>query len=178
MEGTLEDYDRVEKLEGKMEDPLKEFVCMSKKISNKSEVIVPVEVIEKKIYLIRSHKVMLDSDLAELYGVETKMLVRAVKRNIERFPSDFMFQLTKEEFDNLRFHFGTSSQWGGRRYLPYAFTEQGVAMLSSVLRSKRAIQVNITIMRVFVRLRQILSTHKELAYKLACLLYTSPSPRD
>ena len=137
-----------------------------KKVHKQSQAIVPVELIEKKIYLIRGHKVMLDSDLAELYGVETKGLVRAVKRNIDRFPPDFMFQLTKEEFDNLRFHFGTSSQWGGRRYLPYAFTEQGVAMLSSVLRSKRAIQVNIAIMRVFVRLRQILSTHKELAYKL------------
>jgi len=134
---------------------------------SKSKAIVPVELIEKKIYLIRSHRVMLDSDLAELYGVETKVLVRAVKRNIDRFPADFMFQLTKEEFDDLRFHFGTSSSWGGRRYLPYAFTEQGVAMLSSVLRSKRAIQVNIAIMRVFVRLRYILSTHKELAYKLS-----------
>ena len=133
----------------------------------KLQIIIPTELIEKKIYLIRGHRVMLDSDLAELYGVETKMLVRAVKRNIDRFPPDFMFQLTKEEFDNLRCHFGTSSQWGGRRYLPYAFTEQGVAMLSSVLRSKRAIQVNIAIMRVFVRLRQILSTHKELAYKLS-----------
>ena len=139
----------------------------NKKRTTKPQVIVPVEIIEKKIFLIRGHKVMLDSDLAELYGVETKVLVRAIKRNIERFPPDFMFQLTKEEFDNLRFHFGTSSQWGGRRYLPYAFTEQGVAMLSSVLRSKRAIQVNIAIMRVFVKLRQILSTHKELAYKLA-----------
>jgi len=133
----------------------------------KLQIIIPTELIEKKIYLIRGHRVMLDSDLAELYGVETKMLVRAVKRNIDRFPPDFIFQLTKEEFDNLRCHFGTSSQWGGRRYLPYAFTEQGVAMLSSVLRSKRAIQVNIAIMRVFVRLRQILSTHKELAYKLS-----------
>ncbi len=138
-----------------------------KNIHKQSQSIVPIELIEKKIYLIRGHKVMLDSDLAELYMVETKMLVRAVKRNIDRFPADFMFQLTKEEFDNLRLHFGTSSQWGGRRYLPYVFTEQGVAMLSSVLRSERAIQVNIAIMRAFVKLREILSAHKELAYKLA-----------
>lgn len=109
---------------------------------------------------------MLDADLAELYGVETKMLVRAVKRNVDRFPSDFMIQLNKEEFENLRFHFGTSSRWGGRRYLPYAFTEQGVAMLSSVLNSKRAVQVNIAIMRAFVKLREILATHKDLARKL------------
>ncbi len=138
---------------------------MSKGIKS-NMAVMPVEWIEKKIYLIRGHKVMLDSDLAKLYEVETKMLVRAVKRNISRFPEDFMFQLNKEEFDNLRSQFGTSSQWGGRRYLPYVFTEQGVAMLSSVLRSERAIQVNIAIMRTFVRLRQILSTHKELAYKL------------
>jgi hypothetical protein len=104
--------------------------------------LIPVEMIEKKILIIRGEKVMLDADLSELYGVETKMLVRADKRNIDRFPSDFMFQLEKEEFENLRFQFGTSSRWGGRRYLPYAFTEQGVAMLSSVLNSKRAIQVN------------------------------------
>jgi len=101
--------------------------------------LIPTDRIEKAILLIRGQKVMLDADLAALYGVETKMLVRAVKRNINRFPTDFMFQLSKEEFDNLRFHFGTSSYWGGRRYPPYAFTEQGVAMLSSVLRSQRAI---------------------------------------
>jgi hypothetical protein len=109
---------------------------------------------------------MLDRDLAELYGVETKQLKRAVRRNIDRFPSDFMFQLAREEFENLRSHFGTSS-WGGTRYLPLAFTEQGVTMLSSVLNSKRAIEVNIAIMRVFVRLREMLATHKELARKLA-----------
>lgn len=97
------------------------------------KALIPSEIIEKKILLIRGEKVMLDADLAELYEVETKMLVRAVKRNIDRFPSDFMIQLDKEEFENLRFQFGTSSRWGGRRYLPYAFTEQGVAMLSSVL---------------------------------------------
>jgi len=133
------------------------------------ESLVPVERIEKAILLIRGQKVMLDGDLAALYGVETKMLVRAVKRNINRFPTDFMFQLSKEEFDNLRFHFGTSSDWGGRRYRPYAFTEQGVAMLSSVLHSPRAIQVNIEIMRAFIRLRQMLASHVDLARKLDAL---------
>ena len=109
---------------------------------------------------------MLDFHLAELYDVETKRLLQAVKRNMERFPPDFMFQLSKEEFSNLRSQFVSSSQWGGRRYRPFAFTEQGVAMLSSVLRSKRAIQVNITIMRAFVKLRNILSTHEDLKKKL------------
>jgi len=119
------------------------------------------------ILLIRGERVLLDADLAAMYGVETKVLVRAVKRNHERFPSDFMFQLSEGEFENLRFHFGTSSSWGGRRYPPYAFTEHGVAMLSSVLRSARAVQVNIAIIRVFVRLRQTLALHKELAATVA-----------
>ena len=141
---------------------------MNKKIKS-NMAVVPVELIEKKIYSIRGHKVKLDSDLAELYGVSVKVLNQDIKRNISRFPEDFMFQLSKEEFNNLRFHFGTSSQWGGRRYPPYAFTEQGVAMLFSVLRSERAKQVNIAIMRTFVELRQILSMHKELAYKLTAL---------
>lgn len=109
---------------------------------------------------------MLDKDLAELYGVGTRGLNKAVKRNIDRFPEDFMFQLTNEEFGNLKFHFGTS-RWGGTRKLPYAFTENGVAMLSSVLNSKLAIHVNIQIMRTFTRLREILLTHKDLARKLA-----------
>ncbi|ODS34512.1 MAG: ORF6N domain protein [Candidatus Scalindua rubra] len=130
--------------------------------------LIPQETIEGKILLIRGKKVMLDRDLAMLYGVETGILKRAVSRNIERFPDDFMFCLTKEEFNNLRCQFGTSS-WGGARYLPYAFTEQGVAMLSSVLRSKIAVQVNIQIMRAFVKLREILSTNKELAHKLSQL---------
>ena len=108
---------------------------------------------------------MLDKSLAELYGVPTKVFLQAVKRNGRRFPRDFMFQLRPSEFKNLRSQFVTSS-WGGRRYLPYVFTEQGVAMLSSVLNSERAIQVNIVIMRAFVKLRKILSTHKELAHKL------------
>jgi len=129
------------------------------------KAIIPQEIIEKKVLLIRGHKVMLDRDLAELYGVETKQLTRQVRRNIDRFPTDFMFQLTREEFTNLKCHFGSSS-WGGIRYLPYVFTENGVAMLSSVLSSKRAIQVNIAIMRVFTRLRKILSTHTRVAYKL------------
>ena len=129
--------------------------------------LIPVEVIEKKIYLIRSKKVMLSTDLAALYGVEPRVLVQAVKRNIKRFPEDFMFQLSKEEFTDLKSQIVISS-WGGmRRATPYAFTEQGVAMLSSVLNSERAIQVNIAIMRTFVRLREIISTHKELAHKLA-----------
>ena len=117
---------------------------------------------------------MLDRDLAELYGVSTKRLVEQVKRNIKRFPTDFMFQLTKEEFKNLRFHFGISilrsqnatSRWGGRRYLPYVFTEQGVAMLSSVLNSERAILVNIGIMRIFVNIRKLVSTNKGILNKL------------
>ena len=109
---------------------------------------VPVERIEKALLIIRGEKVLLDKDLALLYGVSTSVLNKAVTRNIERFPEDFMFQLTREEFDNLKFHFGTSS-WGGTRKLPRAFTEQGVAMLSSVLNSKRAIEVNILIMRAF-----------------------------
>jgi hypothetical protein len=135
----------------------------------KDVVLVPPERIERSILLIRGHKVMLDADLAALYGVETKRLLQALKRNISRFPPDFMFQLSKDDFENLRFHFGTSSQWGGRRYPPYAFTEQGVAMLSSVLRSKRAIQVNIEIMRAFVRLRRLLASHADLARKLDTL---------
>ena len=129
--------------------------------------IVPIEEIENKILLIRGQKVMLDSDLAGLYGVQTKVLVQAVKRNISRFPLDFMFQLTTGEGMNLRSQFVTSSPGhGGRRYAPYVFTEQGVAMLSSVLKSKRAIEVNIMIMRAFVKLRNMISTHKDLARKL------------
>ncbi len=135
----------------------------------KGVAILPAKRIERLILLIRGHKVILDADLAALYGVETKQLIRAVKRNLPRFPDDFMFQLNKEESENLRYHFGTSSQWGGRRYLPYAFTEQGVAMLSSVLKSRRAVQVNIEIMRTFVRLRRILASHAELARKLDSL---------
>ena len=128
-------------------------------------LVMPQEVIENKIFLVRGKKVMFDRDLAVLYGVETKFLNRAVKRNIERFPEDFMFQLSKEELASLRFHFGTSTR-GGRRYLPYAFTENGVAMLSSVLNSERAIHVNIQIMRTFTKLREMLASNKELAKRL------------
>ena len=131
------------------------------------ELAVSAEKIERIIYLIRGQKVMLDSDLAELYGVETKVLKRAVRRNHERFPADFMFPLNKQELMRLRCQNGTSKMGrGGSRYLPYAFTEQGVAMLSGVLTSSRAIRINIEIMRAFVRLRQLLASHKELGQKL------------
>ncbi len=126
---------------------------------------IPVESITSRIFIVRGQKVMLDSDLAELYGVTTSALNQAVRRNIDRFPSDFMFQMSDSEFSNLKSQFVTSS-WGGRRKLPLVFTEQGVSMLSSVLHSERAIQVNIAIMRAFVQIREMLSTHKELAHKL------------
>jgi hypothetical protein len=131
--------------------------------------LVPIERVERAILLLRGHRVMLDADLASLYGVETGALTRAVRRNANRIPADFMFQLTKQEFEDLRRQSGISSAWGGRRYAPYAFTEQGVAMLSSVLRSERAVLVNIEIMRAFVRLRQMLASHADLARKLAQL---------
>jgi hypothetical protein len=132
--------------------------------------LVPVEVIERRIYLIRSQKVMIDSDLAELYQVPTKSLNLAVRRNGMRFPGDFMYQLSQEEADSLRFQTETSKTGrGGRRYLPYVFTEQGIAMLSSVLNSDRAVLVNIAIMRAFVKLREIMSTHKDLAHKIDAL---------
>ena len=128
-----------------------------------AQSIVPVERIEQRILVLRGQKVMLDSDLAELYEVETGKLNRAVKRNVDRFPDDFMFQLTDDEFTEcLKYQNGISKR-GGRRTPPYAFTEQGVAMLSSVLRSPRAIQVNVEIMRAFVRLRELLASHKDLA---------------
>jgi len=125
-----------------------------------------VERIESRILMLRGQKIMLDSDLAALYGVEAKNLKRAVRRNKDRFPDDFMFRLVKQEVASLRCQFGTSRSWGGRRYSPYAFTEHGVAMLSSVLNSKRAIQVNIEIMRTFGRLRRIIAAHEELSRKL------------
>ena len=127
-----------------------------------------VEVIEKKIYLIRGQKVMLDADLAYLYGVETKVLLQAVKRNLKRFPSDFMFLLKNQELAALRSQFVTLKKGRGehRKYPPFVFTEQGVAMLSSVLKSERAVQVNIEIVRAFVRIREVLATHKDLARKL------------
>jgi len=133
-----------------------------------TDSIVPIERIQKCIYLIRGRKVLLDSDLARLYGVETKVLNQAAARHRRRFPSDFMFRLSKEEFNNLRSQIVTSS-WGGRRYPPYAFTEQGVAMLSSVLQSSRAIEVNIAIMRTFVKLREILARNAALRRKIEAL---------
>lgn len=128
---------------------------------------IPPERIERAILLIRGHKVILDADLAVLYSVATRVLVQAVHRNRPRFPDDFMFQLSEDEFRHLRSQPGISNPGrGGRRYRPYAFTEQGVAMLSSVLRSERAVQVNIEIMRAFVRLRQLLASHEDLAQRL------------
>lgn len=132
----------------------------------KTELItVPDERILNRIFIIRGKKVMLDRDLAELYGVATRRLNEQVRRNRKRFPEDFMLQLTKKEFDNLKSHFATS-RWGGTRKLPHVFTEQGVAMLSSVLNSERAIQVNIQIMRAFTKMRELLATHKELRQKI------------
>jgi len=129
------------------------------------EISIPDEIITSKIYQIREQKVMLDNDLAELYQVETRRLNEQVKRNADRFPEDFMFQLTEEEWENLKSQNATSS-WGGRRKLPFAFTEHGVLMLSSVLNSKRAIAVNIHIMRVFNRIKEMLLTHKDLLLKM------------
>jgi hypothetical protein len=163
-----------------------------KKNLTKTSLSVSVQLIERRIYLIRGQKVMIDADLAELYGVSTKRLNEAVSRNRKRFPEDFMFKLTKDETESLRSHFATSntetaeigpktsilrSQFaisnvgrGGRRYFPYAFTEQGVAMLSSVLNSEQAIEVNIAIMRAFVRLRQMLETNEELNRKFTAVI--------
>ena len=136
---------------------------MSKKKTN--EVSIPEEVIISKIYLIRSHKVMVDSDLAELYGVETKRLNEQIKRNQDRFPGDFMFTLTAEEWQNLKSQNATSRSWGGRRKLPNVFTEHGVLMLSSVLNSEQAIKTNIQIMRIYTKMRQMLITHQDLLLK-------------
>lgn len=127
--------------------------------------VIEYEKIVGLILYLRGEKVILDSDLANLYGVETKVLLQSVKRSIKRFPQDFMFQLTQAEFSNLRSQIVTSS-WGGRRYVPYAFTEESVAMLSGILNSERAIQVNIEIMRAFVKLRKLIDTHKDLAKKI------------
>lgn len=131
-----------------------------------NQSIIPLERIERSILFIRGQKVMLDVNLAELYSVSTGNLNKAIKRNIDRFPSDFMFQITAEEYTSLRFQFGILKRGKHSKYLPYAFTEQGVAMLSSVLRSPRAVLVNIEIMRAFVRLREIMATHKDLAKRL------------
>lgn len=129
------------------------------------KVLIPQETIRNKILFLRGKKVMLDRDLAELYGVETKYLTRQVRRNKERFPNEFLLTLTRQEVAILRCQIGTSS-WGGLRYLPYAFTEHGILMLSSILNSKRAIQVNIQIMKTFIQLREMLASHKELRQKI------------
>jgi hypothetical protein len=131
--------------------------------------LVQPEQIEQAVLLIRGQRVMLDRDLAALYGVTTGNLNKAVQRNADRFPADFMFQLTANESEALRFHFGSLKRGQHFKYLPFAFTQEGVSMLSSVLRSPRAVQVNIAIMRVFVRLRETLALHKDLAHKLAQL---------
>jgi hypothetical protein len=136
--------------------------------TEKNEIVVAEEIIISKIYNIREKKVMIDRDLAELYGVDTRVLNQAIKRNLKRFPDDFMFQITDEEFRNLRSQIVTSS-WGGSRYRPMVFTEQGVAMLSSVLNSERAISVNIQIIRVFTRMRAMIESHKEILKKLEML---------
>jgi hypothetical protein len=132
----------------------------------KSNNLVPVMGMEAGIYLLRGQKVMFDADLARLYGVETKILNKAVQRNLERFPADFMFQIDRKELANLRFQFGISSSHGGKRYLPHVFTQEGIAMLSSVLRSPRAVQVNIEIMRAFVRMRGFLLSQNDVAKRL------------
>ncbi|MDX6445996.1 MAG: hypothetical protein QOH71_3070 [Blastocatellia bacterium] len=134
-----------------------------------NKLLFPVSIIEQRIYLIRDKKVMLSNDLAALYQVEVRTLVQSVKRNKERFPADFMFQLNSKEFQNLKSQIVISS-WGGVRRAPYAFTEQGVAMLSSVLRSKRAIQVNVAIMRAFVKLRELLESDEELNRKFTAVI--------
>ena len=137
------------------------------------ETLAPKEeFIADKIYKIRGQKVLLDFDLSDLYNVETKVLKQTVRRNIERFPDDFMFEISKEEFENLRSQFVTSN-WGGHRYLPMAFTEQGVARLSGILRSPTAIQVNIQIMRVFVKMRNLITRYEELLEKVEALEATA-----
>jgi hypothetical protein len=146
-----------------------------KKDLTTTDLDVSIQLIERRIYLIRGHKVMIDVDLAQLYGVPTKGLNQRVQRNRKRFPEDFMFQLTEEEAEVLRSQFMISKRGhGGRRYLPYAFTEPGVAMLSSVLNSELAIEVNITIMRAFIRLRQMLESNEELNRKFAAVIRKLP----
>jgi ORF6N domain-containing protein len=158
---------------------------MASKLPALRQRLPVVELVQRRIYLIRGQKVMIDADLAELYQVTTKSLNQAVRRNAGRFPEDFMFQLTEEETQNLRSQFVTSSdrsksddRWGGRRYLPYAFTEHGVAMLSAVLKSQRAIQMSLVIIRAFVRLRQLISSHQALARKIEQLERTQRDHGD
>jgi hypothetical protein len=141
---------------------------MPKKLPPPTEQLpVPMEPIERRIYLVRGQRVMLDAHLAELYQVETRVLIQAVKRNLDRFPEDFMLRLVEDEYASLRSQIVISNTGrGGRRYLPYAFTEHGVAMLSSVLNSKRAVEMNIVIIRAFIRLREILASNRDLAHRL------------
>ena len=141
------------------------MVVMNGETKKMTTKLIPQEIIQSKIFLLRGQKIMLDKDLAKLYGVATKVLNQAVKRNIDRFPSDFMFLLTPQEVTSLRSQFVTSTR-GGLRYQPCAFTEHGILMLSSVLNSKRAIQVNIQIMRAFTKLREMLVSNKELRQKI------------
>jgi phage regulator Rha-like protein len=143
---------------------------VARRSSSPSKLLVPVSLIERRIYLIRGKKVMLSNDLAELYQVEVRTLVQAIKRNKDRFPSDFMFQLNAKEYQNLKSQIVISSWGGARRARPYAFTEQGVAMLSCVLRSKRAIQVNVAIMRAFVKLRELLESDEGLNRKFTAVI--------
>jgi hypothetical protein len=131
----------------------------------KSESLIPTEYIENRILLIRGEKIIIDTHLASIYGVSTKALLQATKRNIDRFPEDFMFQLTAKEKKDLKSHF-RSEDWGGRRYLPYAFTEHGAIMAASILRSKRAVKASIYVVRAFVKMKQIISSHKDLAEKI------------
>ncbi len=135
-------------------------------MSKKTNISIPVEIVQSKIYFIRGYKVMLDQDLAERYGVTNRRLKEQVRRNLRRFPDDFMLQLTWEEVESSRSHFATLNRGGNIKYLPYAFTEQGIAMLSSVLNSEKAIDVNIQIIRVFTQLREFMISNKELALKI------------
>ena len=135
-------------------------------MSEDGTALVPVERIVRAVHVVRGERVLLDEDLAELYGVETKVLNQAVTRNAGRFPEDFAFRLTQAEWADLKSQSGTSSGWGGRRKLPRAFTEQGVAMLSGVLRSERAVTVNVEIMRAFVRMRRLVASHEDLAARV------------
>ncbi len=159
----------VEKIIGVVAQPMAKYGAKPPltKLTAK-QALVACEVVVSKIAVVRGQRVMIAPDLAEMYGVETKVLLQAVKRNIDRFPSDFMFSLTEQEFTILRSQIVTSS-WGGTRYLPYAFSEQGVAMLSSVLRSDRAVSVNIEIMRAFVQMRSMIDSNRELSLKVATL---------
>ena len=138
---------------------------MATKKQSPSKAVIPTEQISQSILVVRGEKVILDTDLAALYGVQTKDLNKAVKRNLGRFPKDFLFQLTKQELANLRFHFGTS-RWGGTRYLPYAFTEHGALMAASVLNTPRAVEVSVYVVRAFVKLRELLGSNQALAKKL------------